>query len=143
MQQLQPIILILILAISTIMALETRYHPRHDSSTTSADGRRDQNVSLLHRRLSLILENKKLDVNQVIAKGQKHSIVEAGRVEMYKALDDYLTRQCVVDDDTDDQKMTLSKGRKALYDFLFHLDSLDFHNGCFSAGIKFPSAIYG
>lgn len=146
MQQLRSLILILILTIvsATVMALESRYRPRHDSTTlTSADERRDQNISLLRRRLNVILENKKLDINQVVAKGQKHSIIEAGRVEMYKALDDYLNRQCEVDDDIDDQKVTLSKGRKALYDFLFHLDGLDYHNGCFSAGVKFPSVIYG
>jgi hypothetical protein len=72
----------------------------------------------------------------------QHMVIKGARENMFSIYDGYLDGHCREESEMDDKKKIVKGAWKIVTDYLFKLDRIDMHNGCFTSGIEFPSVIY-
>lgn len=142
------LLLVISLASSVHAVADRKRKPRRRSSSSSSssvdpDGdKRDQAIIFLRRTLNVILESNKLELSKVIGKEQKHDLVKKARFEMFQALDDFMISHCSEERTDSAKKTAIMRAWRALNEYLFMSEKLDFHNGCLNSDVVFPSVIY-
>jgi hypothetical protein len=103
---------------------------------------RNRNRAQLRKSLTEALETSKVLVSQASDAALKHLAIKKSREDMFEIYDSAISKNCSDESEMDNKKKVVRDAWKVLTLFLFRLDHLDMHNGCYSADIAFPSVIY-
>lgn len=142
------LLLVISLASSVHAVTDRKRKPRRRSSSSSSssvdpDGeKRDQAIVFLRRTLNVAFESNKLELAKVMGKEQKHNLIMKARSEMFQAYDDFMISHCPEERSDSSKKTAIMRAWRALSEYLFMAEKLDFHNGCLNSDVVFPSVIY-
>lgn len=90
-----------------------------------------------------VFDKAKEQVMKAESQSLQHMIIKEARSELFDAYDATVKNSCAGEDRSKDKKAIVKEAWKVLTDFLFRVDRLDFHNGCYTNDIgAFPSIIY-
>lgn len=92
--------------------------------------------------MSIVIDDSKDQVSKAENQDLKHMVIKNGREKLFDIYDTAVKKHCADEDSIKDKKPVVREAWKILADFLFRLDRLDFHNGCYTSDINFPSVIY-